>query len=239
MVLCRFQTDKSEDQHPSTKTFNLSKESFPDIFVTRKKKRKPLVVVPMTDTIKTLKQVRDVIQNLTECRGFVIDKQKKKELDQLLRELRILEDSLLVKDPLTSLQLGINVPIPNTPSMGLPAASRHAPSINQFRVFADQQNLTSIPRIREAARSRGIDPREAVESVTYMNQSRQRAEIQAWASNLFPDIRAKLFGRHVTPSEAKLEVSRLVQASNIESRLVEPVTHIITQQLVNEATGNL
>jgi len=185
----------------------------------------------MTDTLKTIKQVREVVQKLTECRDFVINKQKKSELDRLIQELRLLEDSLLVKNPLTS----IGLQAPTLGNGGMPSASRHAPSINQFRVMADQQGLNTLPKIQAAATLHGVNSQQASTSVMQMQQSRQRAEVEAWAANLLPDIRSKLYGRNMTPTEAQTEIKRMVQSSGIETSLVDSVANVVTAQILREA----
>jgi hypothetical protein len=181
----------------------------------------------MTDLLKTVKNVRDVIQKLTECRDYVINKQKKSEMDRLITELRLLEDSLLVKNPLTSIKLT---------SAFAPEPNLKVPNIGQFRIFAEQKNLTSFPEIKQAAIQQGLNSNEAVASVMQMQQSRTRAEIEALVANMLPDIRAKLYGRNFSIAEIQTEVKRIVSGSNIvPTNLVEPVSTMIVQQLLREA----
>jgi len=181
----------------------------------------------MTDILKTLKNVRDTIQKLTECRDYVINKQKKAEMDRLITELRLLEDSLLVKNPLTSIKLTSSFAPDLKPSM---------PDLNQFRVYAEQRNLTSFPEIKQAALQQGLNPNDAVASVMQMQQARTRAEIEALSANLLPDIRGRLYGRNFSVDEVQKEVKRIVQSNNVvPTHLVDAVTEMITRQLLRES----
>jgi hypothetical protein len=182
----------------------------------------------MTDLLATVKHVRNVIQKLSECKDAISNKQKKAEIERLILELRLHEDSLLVKDPLTNslsrLSVRDTVAPPSLPSQPL--------NMNQFRIYAEQQKLNSFPEIKQAALKQGLNPLEATNSVLKMQQSRRRAEVEALAANMLPDIRSRLYGRNFSARELQAEVKRIVQASNVvNTDLVDSVTELILQQI--------
>jgi hypothetical protein len=181
----------------------------------------------MADSLKTVKHVREVIQKLTECRDFIRNKQKKAEMDRLIQELRLREDSLLVKSPLSD--IGTIAPLP-------PTYIPEVPNLNQFRVFAQQRGLDTTSRIREAAVAKGVNPDHASQSVTDMQASRQRAEVEAFAAHLLGDVRSKLGGRSGTAPDIQAEVMRVVAGfPSVPTALVQPVTNVITAQLLRES----
>ena len=181
----------------------------------------------MADSLQTIKHVREVIQKLTECRDFIRNKQKKNELDHLIQQLRLREDSLLVKSPLSVISTVSPLP---------PTTIPEVPSMSQFRVFAQQRGLNTASRIQHAAVEKGVNPYQATQSVMNMQSSRQRAEVEALAANLLGDIRSKLYGRNFTAQELQVEVMRLVAGSSVvPTNLVDSVTKVITAQLLRES----
>lgn len=186
------------------------------------------------DTLKTIKEVREVTEKLIQCRDFIINKQKKSEYDNIIQELRLLEDALLAKNPLNSLTMSSD----GLPSGGLSLNSGPPLGMNDFRVMVDQRGLTDMPSIQMMANQNGINPQLATTAVQNMQQSRQRAEVEALTSHLIPDIRARLYNRHLSANQIQVEVTRFVQAEpTVPTELVTPVSQMITQSLIREARG--
>ena len=182
----------------------------------------------MTDTLTVLKNIRQVNQKLEQCSELILNKQKKAEMEKLRQELRLLEDSLLVKDPLNTVAFLHSQKPSFTPSV---------PSINSFRVFADQHKLLNPNEIQRYASEqfpKAMVP-EAVKSVINMNQARNQAEIEAQAAFILADIRPSLYGRNFTPQELAVEVKRYISGQpTITTANVDAVSNIVTTHLLRE-----
>lgn len=194
------------------------------------------------ETLKTIKNVRDVVSTLNECREFVINKQKRAEIERLIQELQLLEESLLAKNPMVLSGLGgiaTNVAgfasqIQTTPASSIGSAQ----TLQQFRVFADLQKntLMSIPAMEQAAAQRGLNPQAAVSSVQKMQENEARIQAEAIASHMMPEIRSMVYGQQVTESALIELVKRKVQGNlTIPANLVDYVTLLIVQQLKLES----
>ena len=176
------------------------------------------------ETFQTIKNVRQTVDSLNACKEYVVNKQKKMEIERLVQELRLLEESLLVKNP-----MNFSVAA-SSPSTVVP--------LQQFRVLADTQKLTlnSIPALTEAAKERGLDPNVAVSSVIQMKENEKRIEAEALAAHMLPDIRSNLYGQNVSETELVQYVRRVVTGNlTVPPDSVEYVVMVIVQQLKREA----
>lgn len=187
------------------------------------------------DILKTLNDVRVVSAELSKCVQLMENPESKAEFQRLITELRSYEESLTMQDvvgSLPALTVPQNVGVSSPLGLALPAASEHAPTINQFRVLARQQGLQRRPDIETAALQYGVDPRLAVEQVTGMNAAQQEARVQALAASLEPEIRQELQGQRLTRSSAFTLVENLVKKyPTVEPGLVAQVAQVITDNI--------
>lgn len=184
------------------------------------------------ETLRTVKNVRDVVAMLNECREFVVNKQKRAEIERLSQELQLLEESLLAKNPLALAGLGSISPPSQTATIG------SAQTLQQFRVFADQQKSTlmSIPSLEQAALQRGLNPQVAVSSVQKMQENEARVQAEAIAAHILPEIRSLVYGQKVTEAQLIEMVRRKVQGNlTIPANLVDYITLLLVQQLKLES----
>ncbi len=184
------------------------------------------------ETLKTVKHVRDTISSLNECRDFVINKQKRAEIERLVLELQMLEESLLAKNPLLLSGLG---PLASSSGSALIGSAQ---TLQQFKVYVDQQkgSLLSLPTLQQEAANRGLDPQQAVNSVQQMQQQEQRIQAEAMASHMLPEVRSAVYGQQVTERQLIELVKRKVQGNlTVPASLVDPVTVLIVQQLKLES----
>lgn len=183
------------------------------------------------EVLKTVKRAQTIVANLAECREFVTaNKPKRAEIERLMAELQSLEESLLAKNPLLLASLG-------QPTV---AASTFASpqTLQQFRVFVDQQKGVSLPRavLKQEAVSRGLSPAAAVSSVQQMQRQETLVQIEAIASHMLPEMRSLFYGQQTTASQLLDLVRRRVQGNlTVPSTLVEPVAQLIMQQLKFES----
>ncbi len=183
------------------------------------------------ETLRTVKNVRDVVARLNECREFVVNKQKRAEIERLSQELQLLEESLLAKNPLALAGLGSISP-PSQTTIG------SAQTLQQFRVFADQQKSTlmSIPSLEQSALQRGLNPQVAVSSVQQMQENEARVQAEAIAAHILPEIRSLVYGQKVTEAQLVEMVRRKVQGNlTIPANLVDYITLLLVQQLKLES----
>jgi len=184
------------------------------------------------ETLKTVKHVRETVASLNECRDFVINKQKRGEIERLILELQMLEESLLAKNPLLMSGLG------PAPSSSTATVIGSAQTLQQFRVFVDQQkgSLLSLPALQQEAINRGLNPQAAVSSVQQMQQQELRIQAEAIASHMIGEIRSVVYGQTVDEKQLVEMVKRKVQGNlTVPAPLVDPVTSLIVQQLKIES----
>lgn len=184
------------------------------------------------EALKTIKHVRETVASLNECRDFVINKQKRAEIERLILELQMLEESLLAKNPLLLSGLGTTAPSAATVPIG------SAQTLQQFKVFVDQQknSLLSVPALQQEAVNRGLNPQAAVSSVQKMQEQEMRIQAEAIASHMLPEIRSVVYGQQVTERQLVELVQRKVQGNlTVPAALVNPVTQLVVQQLKFES----
>lgn len=179
------------------------------------------------ETFYTVQNIRNVVQSLQQCRDFVQNKQKKLEIDRLIKELVQQEESLMAKKSFVS--FGIP-PISSTPKIASTS------TLQNFRVFADQHKGLSPGMIQQEAQSRGLDPREALESVRKMQSEEFRVQAEAIANHMIPEIRDMVYGQEFTDRSLFELVKRKVQGNlAISKDFIDPVTILIVQQLKLES----
>lgn len=184
------------------------------------------------ETLKTLKLVRDTVTSLNECRDFVINKQKRAEIERLLLELQMLEESLLAKNPLLMAGVGAAA----SPSGATLIQSTQ--TLQQFKVYVDQQKgqRLSWPMLQQEAVTRGLNPQQAVSGVQQMQQHELRVQAEALANHMLSDVRSVVYGQEMTERQLLEVVKRKVQGNlTVPAALVDPVTVLIVQQLKLES----
>ena len=165
---------------------------------------------------------------------FVINKTKRADIERVMLELQMLEESLLAKNPLV--MAGLCAPVPPTSASGTAIGS--AQTLQQFRVFADQQKGTVLTPafLQDQALARGLNPREAVSSVQQMQQHELRVQAEAIAYHMLPELRSLVYGQEVTERSLLDLVRRKVQGNlTVPAALVDPVAQIIVAQLKAES----
>ncbi len=177
----------------------------------------------MNESLARLQQIRTTADQLIECQKAIVNPLKKREIEQLLQELRVLEEGLLVRSPLPQIT-AFSPPVSITP-----------PSINNFRVNADQNKWYNVDQIQQRAVEQfpaHMVP-QAVQSVVSMNQAKDRALIEAQAAQMTNEIRAQLYGKPLnTPEQLWQEVHRIVSTEPLVlTPNIKPITDLVTNHL--------
>jgi len=183
----------------------------------------------MTDTLTVLKNIRLVQSNLVNCKEQILNKTKKAEIERLIQELRLLEDSLLVKSPLISMALTSNNNNNSAPA-----------TLSSFRVYADNNKLQTPYDISQAAKQQFTG--NMVQTATLDVQQRQmdeyKARIESLAAALLPDLRNKFYGSYPSKQELQIEVQRFVAAqpsSVVPSNQVDVLSRMLFERLLQDA----
>lgn len=176
----------------------------------------------MTDTLTVLNNIRQVHGKLLECKEQILNKQKKSEIERLIQELKLLEDSLLVKSPFMA-----------------SVTSTSTPSLSSFRVFADNNNLSSPEDISRAASQQfsGNMIEKAKQDAIQRQVEKDRAKSEIQADYLLPQIRERLrlAGRSLTNRDLQVEIHRFVAAqSAIENSQVDTVSRLIFERILRD-----
>jgi len=186
------------------------------------------VIINMTDTLTVLKNIRQVQGNLVACKDQILNKTKKAEIERIIQELRLLEDSLLVKSPFMSMALS------NTNNNPTPA------TLSSFRVYADNNKLQTPFDISQAAKQQL--PSNMVQTAVLDVQQRQtdeyKARIESLAAALLPDLRQKFYGGYPNRQDLIVEVQRFVAAqpsSVVPSNQVDILTRLLYERLLQDA----
>jgi hypothetical protein len=166
------------------------------------------------ETLKTLNYVRETINSLNACKEFVVNKQKRAEIERLLVELQMLDESLVAKNPLSTLS----------------TLSTSTDALQQMRVAMDQRKgmVLSLPAIQNEAIARGLDPNTATQSIRTMQQQEHMIQSRAFAENIAQDISAQLYGRKMSKQELTEYVQRVVTGNlQVPRELVNTVTSMV------------
>ena len=178
----------------------------------------------MTDTLSVLQNIRHVIGRLSNCRELVVNKQKKAEFEKVIQELRVLEDSLLVKNPLLAT-----------------SASRRStfepPSLQSFKVYTENNRLNDLPSIEKAAYAQypSYMAPSAIAEATQMKEMERQAKIDAQINQLTSEASQDAFiNRPLSPDELFGEVKRFVAGKHpiVATTDAEKVAFGITQQIL-------
>jgi len=178
----------------------------------------------MSESLTRLQQIRTTADQLRECQKAIVNPAKKREIEKLLQELRVLEEALLVRAPLP--QLTAFAPVRAAPAL---------PSISNFRVFADQNKLYQLDQIQQRAVEQfptHMVP-QAVQSVVAMNQAKDRSLIEAQAAHMSNEIRAQLYGKQLSsPVQLRQEVHRIVSNEPaVQTSNIDLITDLVTKNL--------
>ena len=182
----------------------------------------------MTDTLRVLNNIRQVHSNLIACKDQILNKTKKAEIERIIQELRLLEDSLLVKSPFMTMALR------NYNSSPAPA------TLSSFRVYADSHKLQTPYEISQAAKQQL--PSNMVQAATLDVQQRQvdeyKARIESQAAALLPELRNKFYGSYPNKQELQMEVQRFVASQPstvVPSNQVDILSRILYERLLQDA----
>lgn len=179
------------------------------------------------ETFQMVQNIRSTVQSLNECREFIVNKEKRLEIDKLISELTMNEELLLAKNPLLLSGLG---PISTVPKIG-------SANMQQFRVFIDQHTgpLSQL-NIEQEAVYRGLNAQSALSSVTTMKQQEFEIRSQALANHFLPFIRDKVYGKEVTESSLLRFIQQFVNNNmQIEPQYKQRVSILIFEQLKFES----
>lgn len=147
---------------------------------------------------------------LQQCRDFILDPVKKRELDSVIATLKLRYEAMSSPNPFFMQS----------------ARSRSNQGLSDFAVFASQHpNLVQTPQdIRSYAAQRGLDPTLAYRQVQQMNTSNQSHRVQALASQLQDSIAQQIGYTDGTRTQIMARIKTLL-AGRVEPELIEPVAN--------------
>lgn len=163
-------------------------------------------------SVQTIFEIRQVLAELKQCRSIVLNPHLKKEYDAIIKQLELLENSLLAKAPVAS-------------TLIQPMA------MNDFKARIEQQNY--LPQQAQAvAPLYSLNPQMVWQEQQNMEMAKQHAQVEALSLALVKEIQSKLMGQSLTPNQLYAEVKRWVQAqSTVPTALIDPITQKIAQLL--------
>lgn len=185
----------------------------------------------MTDVTIVIQEIRKVSQALNECSNFIENKAKKEEYERLIQELRALENSLLVTS--SSQLLPLNPNSRYTRDLGL----------RNFNVYADNNKLTDVQSIRQAAYQQlpqTMYANQAVNNVINNLTFKEDAEIQAISLGIIDDVKMELAGRNLTKDDLSIYVKRFVaglpkiRQTNASDNKITAIAQIVTDRIWRE-----
>lgn len=188
--------------------------------------------------------VRTTIDQLSDCRSQISNRQTISEVDYLIKELSKYEGAMVAKIPvmqafsgLRNYDGGYSTHVADTrmdPSFVRPRMDKPPNSMGDFRVFAESRGLKSRSELSSEATRRGLSVDEAVNSVDKMWKHKNNAEVESYVYRVMPAVRKMLQGKSFTKS-GMVEAVRLAVEND---RLVPPeMDGIVSQRIANILIG--